>query len=76
MEHDVNNNGILISISVIIFYFIAAILRWLVYKKEKELYYYLIEISTNLFLGCFILAIIIIIISGIIGVDKFNELLK
>jgi len=76
MDHVITTRGILISILIILLYFIAAILRWLGFKRENKFFYYLINIRANLFLGFLILAIILMIFTGIYGDDRVNDLLN
>ena len=66
-----SHRGLIITISIIICYFVGAFVRWLSFKREKEFTYYLYDIRANLFVGILIVFSIIIIVFAFIN-DEYK----
>ncbi len=62
-----SHRGLIITISIIICYFVGAFVRWLSFKRENKFTFYLYNIRANLFVGILIVFSIIIIFFAFIN---------
>jgi len=68
--------GISIVTLIMLLYLIVAIIRFLIYKRQKPFLYYFANIRVNIAFACLMFWLFLTIYSGIFSLESFNYLLS